>query len=241
MLKMYDEIAGWWHLLSSPEEYRDEAEFFINALVDAGVPEAPSVLELGSGGGNNALYLKAWAGSMVLTDLSPAMLALSRTINPECEHLVGDMRTLRLGRDFDVVFIHDAIEYMNSHDELRQALQTAYVHCRPGGTALVVPDQVRESWAPDTDHGGHDGETRGLRYLEWTYDPDPADTTYITEYAFLLREQGHPTRMIHEQHVHGLFARADWLALFREVGFKPTILSDSYDRDVFVARRTRQP
>jgi len=35
------------------------------------------------------------------------MLELSRTINPELEHLVGDMRTIRLGRTFDAVLIHD--------------------------------------------------------------------------------------------------------------------------------------
>ena len=47
------------------------------------------------------------------------MLALSATLNPECEHLEGDMRTLRLGRTFDVVFIHDAISYLTTEDDLR--------------------------------------------------------------------------------------------------------------------------
>ena len=40
------------------------------------------------------------------------MLELSRTLNPDCEHLEGDMRTLRLGRTFDAVLIHDAVMYM---------------------------------------------------------------------------------------------------------------------------------
>ena len=35
---------------------------------------------------------------MTLVDLSEEMLAVSRELNPECEHLQGDMRTLRLGR-----------------------------------------------------------------------------------------------------------------------------------------------
>jgi hypothetical protein len=37
------------------------------------------------------------------------MLALSMTVNPECEHIEGDMRTLRLGHTFDAVFLHDAV------------------------------------------------------------------------------------------------------------------------------------
>jgi ubiquinone/menaquinone biosynthesis C-methylase UbiE len=69
-----------------------------------------SVLELGSGGGNNAFHykhwvpnVKHWVPNVTLTDPSPGMLALSRTINAECEHVGGDMRTLRLGRAFDAV------------------------------------------------------------------------------------------------------------------------------------------
>ena len=49
-----------------------------------------------------------------MTDLSAEMLAVSRTVNPECEHLRGDMRSLRLHRCFDVVLIHDAIMYVVS-------------------------------------------------------------------------------------------------------------------------------
>jgi trans-aconitate methyltransferase len=82
------------------------------------------VLELGSGGGNNASHLKAHC-DLTLIDASDRMLALSRRINPECEHVTGDMRTVRLDRQFDAVFIHDAIDYMVTLDDLRAALTTA--------------------------------------------------------------------------------------------------------------------
>jgi hypothetical protein len=78
-----------------------------------------------------------------------------------------------LGREFDSVFIHDAIVYMTTTYDLRSAVKTAYVHLKPGGAALFEPDYVRETFKPSTRHGGHDGKDRALRYLEWTYDPDP--------------------------------------------------------------------
>ena len=99
------------------------------------------------------------------------------------------MRTLRLGRQFDAVFVHDAICYMTSENDLRRAIETAYVHCLPGGAAVFAPDHVRETFTPSTDHGGHDDGARGLRYLEWTWDPNPSDATYVVEYAYLLRER----------------------------------------------------
>src|SRR5690606_6342176 len=93
---------------------------------------------------------------LTLTDFSPEMLAVSRQLNPECRHVVGDMRTLDLGRQFDLVLIHDAIMYMTDAASVGAALNTAYRHCRPGGAVVVLPDAVKETFAPKTSTGGHD-------------------------------------------------------------------------------------
>jgi SAM-dependent methyltransferase len=180
-----------------------------------------TLLELGSGGGNNASHLKR-DFECTLSDLSPAMLEVSRGINPECVHIAGDMRTLRLGREFDAVFVHDAVMYLTTEDDLRRAVATAFAHCRPGGAALFAPDCVRETFRAGTDHGGHDGDGRALRYLEWCWDPDPEDTTYLVDHAYLLREGGGEPRALHDRHVNGLFPRATWLRLLQEAGFRIT-------------------
>jgi len=217
--RLYGDLATWFHLLTSPEEYAEEAEIYRGLLAEAADEPIRTVLELGSGGGNNASHLKRHF-EMTLTDLSPEMLELSRTLNPESEHVEGDMRTLRLGRDFDAVFVHDAIDYMATRDDLRAAMETAFVHCRPGGVALFVPDFVRERFEPRTSHGGNDGPTGALRYLEWDWDPDPEDDTYLVDFAVLLREEDGTVRVEHDRHECGVFARETWLGLLREVGFR---------------------
>jgi len=135
----------------------------------------------------------------------------------------GDMRTLRLERTFDRVFVHDAICYMTSRDDLRAAIETAFLHCRPGGIALFVPDYVRETFQPLTAHGGRDGERRSLRYLEWLYDPDPDDTTYTVDYAFLLRHADGTVQCEYDQHIEGLFSVAEWIGILEEAGFQTHI------------------
>ncbi|HJU04403.1 MAG TPA: class I SAM-dependent methyltransferase [Nitrospiraceae bacterium] len=215
--KLYRELAVWWPLLSPPEEYVDEAESYRRFIVSAN-PHAKTLLELGCGGGNNASHLKKHF-RMTLVDLSQEMLAVSRKLNPECEHLQGDMRTIRVGRLFDAVFIHDAIAYLLSEDDLRKAIETAFAHCRPGGVALFVPDYVQETFHPRTAHGGHDAGTKGMRYLEWIWDPDPTDTTHVADYAYLLREADGRMRCELDRHLCGLFARSDWLRLISAVGF----------------------
>jgi SAM-dependent methyltransferase len=217
--KLYWELAEWFPVLTPPEEYAEEAELYRRTLVEAAERPVEDVLELGSGGGNNASYLKVHF-RMTLTDLSPEMLAVSQRLNPECEHLEGDMRTVRLGREFDAVFVHDAVSYITTQSDLRAVIETAFVHCRPGGAALFVPDHVRENFEPGTDHGGSDREGRGLRYLEWDWDPDPDDDTYVTDYAYLLRDRDGGVRVEHDRHVCGAFRRAVWLGLLEEVGFQ---------------------
>lgn len=237
-LSMYQELADWFHLLTAPAEYADEAAFILAALRDQVDGPFDTLLELGSGGGNTASHLKA-SLRLTLTDIAEPMLQLSRRINPECEHLLSDMRTIRLGRTFDAVLIHDAVMYMTSDEDLRAALATAALHLRPGGAAIVLPDVVRETFTPETEHGGHDGEGRALRYLSWSYDPDPADTTFVTDFALLLREGPDAVQVRYDRHIEGLFAEAEWLSFLTAEGLVPTVLRDPFERHVFVAARPR--
>jgi SAM-dependent methyltransferase len=220
--KLYDQLASWWPLLSAPDDYAEEAAFYRRALVDAGNRPLKTVLELGSGGGNNASHLKA-DFQMTLVDCSPGMLQASRALNPDCEHVEGDMRTVRLGRQFDAVFVHDAVSYMATEADLKQAIETTFVHCKPGGAALFAPDYVRENFRSSTEHGGYDGPNRGLRYLMWTWDPNPDDATYVVDFAYLLRSGDEPMRVEHDRHVEGLFSRHDWLRLLAAAGFQSKV------------------
>ena len=227
--------------MTHPSDYVEEADFATRVIEATVEGQARTLLELGSGGGNNASHLKL-RFECTLTDLSPEMLALSRTLNPECEHLEGDMRTLRLERTFDAVFVHDAIAYITTEDDLRATIETVAEHLRPGGAALLVPDTTRELFEPGTRHGGHDGDDgRSLRYLEWSYDPDPTDTIYDVDFAFLLRETGKETRVEHDRHVCGVFPEALWRALIEEAGLELVDFDvedpDAGDHAVFVARK----
>jgi len=236
VMKLYNELAEFWPQISGPEEYRQEAAVFKRVLTKSSKPAPRTLLELGSGGGHVASHLKD-RFDMTLVDLSPGMLAVSRALNPELEHLESDIRTVRLGRTFDAVFAHDSICHMLTEEDLTAAMKTAFEHCRPGGVALFVPDETRESFVPGSDHGGKGN----VRYVQWTSDPDPSDTTIQVDFGYLLRDDYGTVRMVHEQQTHGLFTRSVWLRLLRKVGFKPSVVRDKVVRDMFLARRPPQP
>ena len=236
--RLYTDLASWWPLLSPPEHYEEEAEVVITFLRDAlgGVPA--TMLELGSGGGNSACYLKRHT-AMTLVDLSPGMLAVSRKLNPGLEHVEGDMRSVCLGRTFDAVFIHDAIMYMTTEADLTAALTTAYVHLRPGGALLVMPDCVSETYVPNVENGGEDGEDgRAMRYLIWTHPPVEGATAFYEDFAMMLRKPDGAVECVHDRHVFGVFSRAQWQQVFRRAGFaNATEHADPWRQVVFIARR----
>ncbi|HWC69374.1 MAG TPA: class I SAM-dependent methyltransferase [Acidimicrobiales bacterium] len=239
--RFYGDLARWWPLISPPDHYTEEAEYAAALLRSAAIPVL-EVLELGSGGGHNASHLKQHF-TMTLVDLSRDMVAVSQELNPECEHLVGDMRSVRLDREYDAVFVHDAVSYMTSEDDLRQVAATCFAHCRPGGVAVVMPDETAETYEPDSSFGGTDGaDGSGVRYLEWSWDPDPSDSWTTTEYVFLLREADGSVQVAHETHRTGLFGRDVWLRVLTDAGFDVEAVTevtseDREPREIFVAHR----
>jgi SAM-dependent methyltransferase len=219
--RLYTDLADWWPLISPPEEYAEEAAH-LAAVFGTATPVVREVLDLGSGGGHVAAHLKG-RFALTLVDESEEMLAVSRRLNPECAHVRGDMRTLRLGRTFDAVLVHDAVDYMTREDDLRAVIETAFAHCRPGGLAAFVPDYTAETFSPATGRGGggRDAAGRQASFREWTWDPDPADDWIQSEYEFVLHAADGTVRVVHEAHRLGAFRRGTWLRLLADAGFDP--------------------
>jgi SAM-dependent methyltransferase len=236
---LYGELVPWYRLIDPPEDHAEEAESYREAFERAVSGSLDTLLDLGSGGGHNAFHLKH-RFRCTLTDLSDAMLGASRELNPECEHVQGDMRTLVLGRTFDAVLVHDAITYMTNEADLLAAAQTAFVHTRPGGAALFTPDCLKDTFVEDTDLLEAEDGGRAVRTLEWKWDPDPHDDVISVDYAFMLRKDGEVT-VVHDRHVEGLFAKSTWERILTSVGYRieliPRPIGDGEFDEVFLCRR----
>ncbi len=216
--RLYDDLAYLWPLLSPPEEYAEEASFWRATLLESLGSGRHRILELGSGGGHNLSHLTAHFDATAV-DASEGMLAHSRRLNPSVTHHVGDMRSVRLGEKFEAVLIHDAISYMLSEADLEAALATAAAHLDPGGVLVMAPDHFLDSFqGPIVDHRTHSGEGIQLTYFEYTYDPDPADTTIETLYTYFI-QRGAQLLIEHDRHITGIFPTATWARLMERAGF----------------------
>lgn len=218
--RIYGDLAQWWPLISPPREYAEEAARLAAVFASAAIP-VREVLDLGSGGGHVAVHLTDRM-ALTLVDQSEQMLSVSRQLNPGCVHIQGDMRTRRLGRQFDGVLVHDAVDYMTSQADLRQVIRTAFEHCRPGGIAVFVPDHTAETFRESEGRGGgSDASGRRASFTERDWDPDPADDWIQADYEFVLNDADGTVQVVHETHHLGAFSKSTWLRLLAEAGFEP--------------------
>lgn len=222
--RLYSDLAYLWPIISPPHEYGEEAGYWRRALQRKLGPGRHQILELGVGGGHNLSHLTRDFQAAAV-DLSPQMLQLSMTLNPDVDHHLGDMRTVRLGRTFAAVLVHDAISYMLTEKDLKATLETAKGHLRPGGVLLIAPDWVRESFPGSRVlHWSREQGEVAVTVEEYLHDPDPADTEIESIFSYTIKENG-SVRLERDTHTMGLFPKDLWTQLMEEAGFSVEILN----------------
>lgn len=219
--RLYDDLAYLWPIISPPEDYAAEAQAIRRLLQGTLGPERerPRLLELGAGGGHSLYHLKHWFEATAV-DISEPMLANCRRLNPQVETHLGDMRELRLGRRFDAVIVHDAIDYMTNEIDARAALGTVAAHLNPGGVAIVAPTYLRETFVDhevEQDFGSD--ERIQLTYFSYVHDPDPNDSSIELVLVYLIRDSATGQLDIEQdRHRCGLFDADFWAATMEEAG-----------------------
>ena len=243
----YNDLAWTEDWLANPSDYEEEVLIYVDLIKRTATEPPRTLLHLGSGaGGFDWIFKRHFTVTGI--DISLGMLNKARIAHADIEYLEGDMRTLRLNRQFDAVVIPDSIDYMASRDDLRQAIQTAAAHLKTGGVLLVVA-KTEETF--QNNNFAYTGEKDGVHVtlFENNYINPLVSNTYEATFVYLIRQQGELT--IHtDRHVLGLFSQATWEKLFNdaELTMQKTRLNGIYDQyllgggeyplTIFVGRKT---
>ncbi|MEM6552041.1 MAG: class I SAM-dependent methyltransferase [Planctomycetota bacterium] len=239
MERLYDDLAWLWPVISPPGDYVEEADR-LRAVIEerTGRSAGWSVLELGAGGGHTLVHLADCASRCVAVDLSEPMLANCRELVTGVETVVGDMRDVRLEERFDVVLLHDAVDYMTSSVDAAAAMATVAAHLAPGGVALVAPTYTRETFVDgEVADDGTELPTGGdVTFFSYVYDPDPGDETFEMVLLYLIRGEGDPTdeirglrrvEVVEDRHVCGIFSASQWLGWMGEAGLSAEVVEQA--------------
>ncbi|HET9957131.1 MAG TPA: class I SAM-dependent methyltransferase [Polyangiaceae bacterium] len=138
-MSVFGSYSRYYNLLYRDKDYAGEADY-IRSLIEKYRPGAKTVLDLGCGTGRHAQLLAGHGYELVGVDRSTEMLNVARQNASAAggaartEFLEGDVRSVRLGRTFDVVVsLFHVMSYQNSNADLRAALATMRTHLAPGG------------------------------------------------------------------------------------------------------------
>lgn len=227
----YNELAWIETIIAPPEEYTAETEIYCREIKKNASLEPKTLLHLGCGAGNNDFIFKRQF-KVTGVDISPGMLHEARKKNPEVEYYEGDMRTVRLDLEFDAVAVPESIGYMTTVEDLRSALQTAFLHLKTGGVLLVgalLKEDFREN---NFAYSGKRGSL-SVTVFENNFWTGPAASTYEATIIYLIRREG-DLEIHYDRHTLGLFAAELWQELLREQGFNVTRLKMSGLYDQFL-------
>ncbi|MBU0692983.1 class I SAM-dependent methyltransferase [bacterium] len=213
----YSDLAWAFRMISPPEEYEQESKALFEWMEQYAEIPVRSLLHLGCGAGHHDYTLKK---SLQITgvDLSDSMLKLATDLNPDVDYHQGDMRSVRLNKQFDAVTIFDSVGYLTSERDLKLAVATAKEHLCEGGVLLMMPDETSETFIQNsTSTITADDEAVQLAFIENYFDPDPDDSTYEGTMLFLIRRNGQLT-IRNETHTLGLFPISVWRRVIEEAG-----------------------
>jgi SAM-dependent methyltransferase len=205
-------------MVSPPEEYEEEADIWEKTLRGKLGLGRHRILELGVGGGHLLSHLKHDFQATAV-DISESMLVLSKKLNSQVKHHLGDMRDLRLNQTFDAVLIHDAVSYLLTEQDLTATFDTAKAHLRQGGLLIMAPDWFQETFSGTrVMHWINSTPAGEVTCIEHVRQPDPEDSTLESVFFYLWTENGR-LRIEQDRHTTGLFALNTWLGLMRKAGF----------------------
>ena len=141
---IFEDYAEYYDLLYRDKDYRGEVDFILDRLGRNGIRPGNAILDFGCGTARHASLMTEAGYVMHGVDGSERMITIAerrRAAAPagaaSLTLSVGDMRTARLGREFDAVqALFHVMSYQTTDDDLDNALLTMSLHARPDGFVL---------------------------------------------------------------------------------------------------------
>jgi trans-aconitate methyltransferase len=233
---LYGELARYYDRIYQWKDYGKDIERLLNLLEEHGPPPGNELLDIGCGTGNHvALLTDAFECTGV--DVEEPMLAIAREKVPSATFINGDMRTLDLGRRFDVVTsFFGTLGYSLDEERLGATVSRMAGHLRPGGVLVVDPWYPPDRWIDGLVNMTTVDE-KDLKIARVGYSTRVGKVSRM-ELHYLVSERGVGVRHLREVHEMGLFEVDLVLDAMRGAGLDPVFLEEGFtddDRGTYVA------
>lgn len=138
MNKVFNTYAAYYDLIYQDKDYEKESKYILDLLHKYNF-EHGDILELGCGTGKHASFLANWGFKLHGIDCSESMIEIANSEfkNENAYFEVGDVRTFRADKSFDIVLsMFHVASYQSTNQDLNDMFLTASENLILGGILI---------------------------------------------------------------------------------------------------------
>ena len=231
---LHNKLAKYYDRVYSFRDYLDEAVRLQNLIIRYLESGGNTLLDIACGTGRHLKYLKD-DFSCTGVDVSKNMLKIARKNAKGVTFKEADMKTLRLGKQFDVIMcLLSSIGYVKTTARLENTIQNFSRHLKKGGLALIEPSNAKSRYVCGeprvTTYEGKDVKIARINYTNFR------QATAVLNMHLLIAERGKDAKYFVDRHELGLFGINNTLRAMKAVDLKSKYLKNGLmpGRELFV-------
>jgi ubiquinone/menaquinone biosynthesis C-methylase UbiE len=231
---LHNKFAKYYDRVYSFRDYLDEAVRLQNLIIKYLESGGNSLLDVACGTGLHLKHLKD-DFSCTGVDISKSMLRIARKNVKGVTFKEADMKTLRLGKQFDVILcVLSSIGYVKTAVSLEKTIRNFSKHLNKGGLALIEPSLAKSAYVSGepriTTYDGKDAKIARVNVTRIR------QATAVLSMHILIAERGKDAKYFVDRHELGLFGINNTLRIMKAAGLKSKYLKNGLmpGRELFV-------
>ena len=231
---LYDKLAKYYDRIYSFRDYLDEAVRIQNLIIKYLETGGNTLLDIACGTGMHLKHLKD-DFSCTGVDTSKTMLKIARKNAKGVTFKEADMKTLKLGKQFDIVTcLLSSIGYVRNYSNLERTIRNFSKHLKKGGLALIEPSHANSFYVKGepriTIYDGKDAKIARINV------PKIRQATAVLDMHILIAERGKDAKYFVDRHELGLFGINNTLKIMKDAGLKSKYLKNGLmsGRELFI-------
>ena len=231
---LHNNLAKYYDRVYSFKDYLDEAVRLQNLIIKYLESEGNSLLDVACGTG---LHLKNLKDDFSCTgvDISKSMLKIARKNAKGVTFKEADMKTLRIGKQFDVIIcLLSSIGYVKTAASLEKTIRNFSKHLKKGGLALIEPSHAKSVYVNGepriTTYNGKDAKIARVNFTKFR------QATAVLNMHILIADRGKDAKYFVDRHELGIFGINNTLRIMKAAGLKSKYLKNGLmpGRELFV-------
>lgn len=239
---IYTGFARGYDRVMEDVDYEGWARYILRVL-KAHRLKAARILNLACGTGNAEAPWAQAGYSIVGIDQSQEMINIARTKNPpqaDIQYLVGDMRSIELGEEFDlIVCLYDSLNYLTCEEDVRLCFESVAAHLRKGGAFvfdIATEKNILENFTNITYAENFDD----FAYI-WENEYNLRTKICKSDFHFFYRDNGSASRFerFSETHYQRIYSSRELIRWLRDSGLIHLGSYDGFTTDPPTAKSER--